>query len=420
MNKELPHDYESERGILGSILLDPNSFTKNRLKPDDFHIMKHRVLFKELQDMYINDKTMDAITIRNKLNDNNLLRQVGGDEYLLDLMDSTIVASHYFAYQDIVLEKSKLRKEIVIFNEGLSKAFNQESGSDSVMSNLISLNVNEVVDKPLHEHAKDFIDACAKGESGNVNWWSNDWTNHLGRLKNELIIVHAPRSTGKTALILQWILHLHTNGFVAPLASLEMLRSELVPRFISQYQVDTWFMRTRGFITDNEKTNSEKAMRHIKKMKYKIVDGGMDIEELRAWGIAQKKAGADILFIDNLLCINPDKRYDSRTSMYDHIIHQLKSLRDDIKIPVVVLSHPNSDGGIAYSKNVENIADVIIYLMNVPYEGVKVDGNHIARNLDYKGEHVICKFQKNRQGISPVSSLEFKQSYQTFIHKEWH
>ena len=39
MNKELPHDYESERGILGSILLDPNSFTKNRLKPDDFHIM---------------------------------------------------------------------------------------------------------------------------------------------------------------------------------------------------------------------------------------------------------------------------------------------------------------------------------------------------------------------------------------------
>ena len=55
--------------------------------------------------------------------------------------------------------------------------------------------------------------------------------------------------------------------------------------------------------------------------------------------------------------------------------------------------------------------------MNVPYEGVKVDGNHIARNLDYKGEHVICKFQKNRQGISPVASLEFEQNYQTFIHK---
>ena len=78
-----------------------------------FYMMRHQVLFRKLQEMYINNKTLDAITIRNELNDNNLLSQVGED-YLLELMDSTIVPSHYNAYQDIVLEKSKLRKEIKI------------------------------------------------------------------------------------------------------------------------------------------------------------------------------------------------------------------------------------------------------------------------------------------------------------------
>lgn len=419
--KEMPFSKEAERGVLGSILLDPSTFKKLSLKHDDFYEPKHKELFRCLIDMHLNNETIDGITIKNKLDKTNSLDRVGGQDYLIELMEETIVPSHSRHYQSIVLHKSKLRKEINILNHGLSKAYDDDSCADDVLSSMISLNVDEQKDKPLHEHGEDFVRACADGVSGKVNWWSAEWTNHLGRLKNELILVHAPRSTGKTALIIQWIAHLHSLGFKAPLASLEMLRSELVPRFLSLEQIDTWMMRTRGFITDNEKQKCESALLKIKNANYKIIDGGMSVEEVRAWGIAQADDGADILFIDNLLCMSDGgKRFDSRTSMYDHIIHQLKALRDDIKIPVVLLSHPNSEGQIAYSKNVENIADIIIYLMNVPHEGIKVDGNHIMYNHEMAGQHVICKFQKNRQGISPVSSLEFVQHYQTFLHNEWH
>jgi replicative DNA helicase len=66
---------------------------------------------------------------------------------------------------------------------------------------------------------------------------------------------------------------------------------------------------------------------------------------------------------------------------------------------------------------VENFADVILFLMNVPYEGMQVNG----KNLEYKGDgHVVARFQKNRQGISPTASLHFNKEYQTFEHREWH
>ncbi len=370
MSKKLPYDNEAEKSVLGSILLDPSRFKLITLSSEDFYIEQHKVLFNALTDMYINNSVIDTITIRNYLKDNNLLERMGGENYILALQDSIIVPSHVKHYQNILLEKSKLRKEISILNDGLNKSYNLESCADDVMSRMISLNVNQKVDKPLDEHGHDFITACAKGESGKVNWFTSEWTEHLGRLKNELMLVHAPRSTGKTALILQWIMHLHTHGFKSPLASLEMLRSELVPRFISLFDIDTWLMRTRGFITDNEESRSKEALEFIKKCDFKIKDGGMSIEEIRAWAIAQADDGADIVFIDNLLCITDgNKRYDNRTAMYDHIIHQLKALRDDIKIPVVLLSHPNAEGQIAYSRNVENIADTIIYLQNVPHRG---------------------------------------------------
>ena len=106
--------------------------------------------------------------------------------------------------------------------------------------------------------------------------------------------------------------------------------------------------------------------------------------------------------------------------MYDHFIRRLKALRDDLKIPIVLLAHPNDSNTVAYSKNVENFADIILFLMEVPSEGVRVSGELIQQDLDIQGTHIVAKFQKNRQGISPTASLEFMGDYQTFKHLEWH
>jgi len=420
--RNMPFHMESEEGVLGSCLLDPSRIGKLDVKPEDFYDRKNQILWQVLLDMYIENPAIDAVMIGSELEKRNKLESVGGFDRLLSLQDLVGVSAYSSHYAKEVKRTAKLRSEIKILEDGIRLAYDGESASDEVLSRLIGMNVEVQKDEPLHVLGEKFIQDCIDGKVGHCPWWCPEWTNHLGRLSTELMILHAPRSTGKTALMLQWMLHLHETKLKAPLASLEMLSSELMPRFIAQKgQVNTYRMRARGRVTEDEKVKATLANDQVKCLELRIRDKGMSIDEIRAWAVAEAKDGADIIFIDNLLCINDGgERFDSKTVMYDHFIRRLKALRDDLKIPIVLLAHPNDSNTVAYSKNVENFADIILFLMEVPSEGVRVSGELIQQNLDIQGTHIVAKFQKNRQGISPTASLEFMGDYQTFKHLEWH
>ena len=420
--RNMPFHIESEEGVLGSALLDPSIIGKVDVKPSDFYDRKHQILWEVLLDMYVENPAIDSLMIATELEKRNKLQSVGGFERLSVLQDTVGVSAYSQHYAKEIKRTSKLRSEIKVLEDGIRSAYDGESASDEVLSRLIGMNVEEQKDEPLHVLGEKFIQDCIDGKVGHCPWWCPEWTNHLGRLSTELMILHAPRSTGKTALMVQWMLHLHETKLKAPLASLEMLSSELMPRFIAQKgQVNTYRMRARGRVTEDEKVKATLANDQVKCLELRIRDKGMSIDEIRAWAVAEAKDGADIIFIDNLLCINDGgERFDSKTVMYDHFIRRLKALRDDLKIPIVLLAHPNDSNTVAYSKNVENFADIILFLMEVPSEGVRVSGELIQQNLDIQGTHIVAKFQKNRQGISPTASLEFMGDYQTFKHLEWH
>jgi replicative DNA helicase len=420
--KEIPNDDKAERGVLGSILLDPQrTIPKLFLKPDEFYNVRHKLLYENLKQMYIHNNVMDAVTILNYLTDKNLIERVGGIKYLLELQEETIIPNHSESYQDIVREKYNLRSEIKIFENGLQLAYEGESASDQVLSSLINESVNKDNSQNLHELGNTWIENVAKGNTGHLNWFCPEWDDHLTKLSSEVCIIHAPRSTGKTAWLLQYICYLHEQGLRCSFASIEMIKQELLPRLIAHLgQINTYTMRTRGFITNDERLKSREANEKIKDLNLKVRDGSMNIMEIRSWALSEKKNGSQAIFIDNLLCINDGgKNYINRTAMYDYFIQQIIDLRNDIKIPIFLLAHPSAEGLVAYSRNIENLCDVILYLHTVPSEGIDVDGRTIMPRYDIGGDHVIAKFQKNRQGLSPVASLEFNKQTQTFKHLSW-
>jgi replicative DNA helicase len=416
---KLPHSPEDELGVLGSCLLDCALIPKIDLQPKDFYDPRHEKLWNALQQQYNEGKAMDALTIGAWLKDKNLLEQVGGYDHLVRLQSDVLVSAHSQHYAEGVRKASKLRQEIAVLQEGLGLAYGGESVSERVISalNLSALGTNK--DTPLDELGTQFIQNCIEGKVGHFNWWCDEWTKHLGKMASELMILHAPRSTGKTALMLQWIINAHRDDMRTPLASIEMLKPELMPRLLAHAgQVNTYTMRTRGFATDTEILRSRVANKEIKTLELCVRDKGMSIEDIRGWAIAEARNGADAIFIDNLLSINDGgQKFDSKTLMYDHFIRKLRDLRDELEVPIIILAHPNQNNEVAWSKDVENFADVILFLMNVPYEGMQVNG----KNLEYDGDgHIVARFQKNRQGISPTASLHFNKQYQTFEHREWH
>ena len=105
-----PHSAEAERGVLGSILLDPTgSIDKSlarRMRAESFYDRRHQLLFEQLVDMSQANIPMDAVTIGQWLKEHDALDKVGGYDYLVELQDSTLVPAHVEHYCDIVQEKS--------------------------------------------------------------------------------------------------------------------------------------------------------------------------------------------------------------------------------------------------------------------------------------------------------------------------
>ena len=420
MENGKPHCQESERGVLGSMLLDPQRvIPKMQLSDSDFYVVRHQLLYQVLKKMYVNNEVIDSLTIRNYLNDKKLLDDITG-EYLLELQDTAIISCHAQAYESRVKELSELRFQSDVMETGIRMINDGKSCTDFIMSSLIRKTTDNK-QQSIYELGEEWIDKVASGNTGHLNWWCAEWDSYLTKLSSEVCIIHAPRSTGKTAWLLQYICYLHQQGLKCSFASIEMIKQELLPRLIAHLgQVNTYTMRTRGFITENEKIKSQQANVQLKDLNLRVKDGSMNIMQLRAWALSEKKQGADAIFIDNLLCINDGGRnYVNRTAMYDYFIQQIIDLRNDIKIPIFLLAHPNADQGISYSKNIENLCDIIVYLHTVPNEGIDVNGCTIEQRYDICGDHVVAKFQKNRQGLSPVASLEFDKNTQTFKHLAW-
>ena len=419
--KKLPVSTESEEGVLGSVLIDPFLIPSLPLHKEDFYDPQNVALWDCLQQQYAEGKIMDAITIGAWLESNNKLGSVGGFDRLVDLQRDTLIPSHSQYYAKGVLEASKLRKEIKVLEDGLGVAYNGESASEGVISGLIRASVDVEKDLTIEEYGEKFIQDCVNASCGHFGWWCEEWNNKLGRQSSELVLLHAPRSTGKTALMLQWQIAAHMRGDRTPLASIEMLKGELLPRYIAHVGgIDTYRMKTRPTgATQDEAERSRKALSRVAELNLCVRDKGMTIEDIRGWAVSEWRNGAEAIFIDNLLSISDgDKKYDSKTIMYDDFIRKFRDLRDDLKIPIIILAHPNANMEIAWSKDVENFADQIILLTNVPPTGMDVNGKQIEQ-MQLDGTHVIAKFQKNRQGLSPVAHLEFTGTTQTFRHIRW-
>ncbi len=121
-----PQSIEAEQAVLGGLMLSPESINHlgDLLTDGDFYLQAHRVIYKAIIELSEKNQPYDAITIGEWLQANNLAAQIGGTEFLIDLVSQTPSAANIKAWAEIVREKSVLRQMIEagtnIVNNGFS------------------------------------------------------------------------------------------------------------------------------------------------------------------------------------------------------------------------------------------------------------------------------------------------------------
>ena len=110
MNKGLPNNIEAEKALIGSLFWSRSSLQKGceDIEKEYFYLDSNAKIFEVIKDLYQKQVPIDANTVTTELIDRNILNQVGGVEYLAEIVNSVATGANIEYYIDIVTEKYKM------------------------------------------------------------------------------------------------------------------------------------------------------------------------------------------------------------------------------------------------------------------------------------------------------------------------
>lgn len=119
--RPLPASEDSERSILGAILLDNNCYGQTEgLTAEDFSLSSHKRIWGTMTAMFEDKFPVDIITLSETMRSQDQLEEVGGVPYLASLTDG--VPGNIAHYVRIVKEKSQRRALIFVANNMIVSA----------------------------------------------------------------------------------------------------------------------------------------------------------------------------------------------------------------------------------------------------------------------------------------------------------
>ena len=86
MTAPIPHDAETERALLGALLLNPEAIRTLRLLPMDFYIVRNRYVFEAMLAIAARKETVDYLVLVKALEQTGQLGEVGGAGYITSLV----------------------------------------------------------------------------------------------------------------------------------------------------------------------------------------------------------------------------------------------------------------------------------------------------------------------------------------------
>ncbi len=355
-----PHNREAERSVLGSMLRD------NKIIPDvvqivkfeDFYVFAHQRIYEAMTDIYVNlGKPADAVTLADYLNQKQLIEDVGGYAYLVELWDAAPSAANAVYYGDIVRQKAIVRNLIHACNELQRDAYDQVMPPHELLDSAERriLEVAEMgvtgstvtLQQAIHE-AYDRIDARKGKDYQEVSGVPTGFVDldelTAGFQNSELIVIAARPSVGKTAFALNILRHIAVEeDMPAFFVSLEQARIELAERLLcSQARVDSHKLR-KGHLSSDDMDKLVAGGDKLSKAKIFIDDTpGQSMLRIAANARRLKlRQGIRLVAIDYLQLIDPDNRKDSRQEQVAAISRRLKFLARELKIPVIALAQVN-------------------------------------------------------------------------------
>ena len=437
--KVMPNDQDAEQSVLGACFLSPYALEKaiENLTPESFYNEKNAKIFSAMTELNESKTPIDITTITSELKRKNELNEVGGVEYLTEVVNFVPTASNVDYYIQTVEETALLRSLIITATDIASEVYRTDETVNEILDNSEKKILNIVKNRKSSEF-RSIKDVLSKTQhdlerlsenNGEITGLATGWYEFdrltTGLHPNELIIIAARPAMGKTAFALNLATHaaMEQDKSVA-VFNLEMSAEQLALRIISSLgQLEGFKLRT-GNLMNNDWKRINEAISRLSKTNLVIDDTpGITIGEIRAKcrRLASSEKGLSLVVIDYLQLISGGKNYGAnRQQEVSDISRSLKTLAMELNVPVIALSQLSRSvegredkrplmSDLRESGSIEQDADIVAFLYRDDYY------NKSERSEDNTSLSELI-IGKHRNGPTATIELLFKKNTSTFVN----
>lgn len=439
--KKIPYSDEAEKYILGCMLIDPSIVdqTISEISSDDFYRRSNKNVMIAIESIVENKKVIDYTTVLEELKRLNLLEATGGIDYLYSLMESVPTVANIEAYLSILHDKSLERKLYEVVNKIADNILKGDENLTDLLANADKdfsavVNSQKVSDfKRIDLLTDDVISIIEenKNKDGNlvgIDTGFADLNKMIsGFKKNELIILAARPSIGKSTLALNFAATACKNKKHVALFSLEMGHDQLIMRLLSTYSGLSLSKIISGDLNDEDMRLLMQARTIINKFPLYIDQSSTtNLRDIKAKCLKLHREGhLDFIIIDYLQLLSSGENRLNRVEEVSKISRGLKEMARFFEIPVLALSQLSRNietredkrpmlADLRESGSIEQDADIVMFLhREVPKKQEGEDTTKVYRSA--KTELIVAK---NRQGATGSVDLVFKGAQSSFVSQE--
>lgn len=435
MRTEIPRSIDAEHAVLAGLMVDNAAWDEvsEILTSSDFYVRAHKTIFDHISRMLGADKTCDMLTLSESLEDTGRLDEVGGRNYLFELVDRIPSAANIVAYAQIIRDKSRARQLLdegnaicsMILQQGhrdIGDMIDEAEQRITAIGERESGNLSQVIVtgneacKRVFRHLDELYQNPGK-LAGHATPWQefNRMTN--GLKANELIILAARPAMGKTSFAINIADQLLDEGKSVLFFSMEMGSEQLTMRSLASKGRVPLGKMISGELEDQHWLGISRAMQQMRDYNIHIDErGSLTPSQIRSTARKVKRdAGLDLIIIDYLQIMRGEVRAENRNLEVAQISGSLKALAKELKVPVVVLSQLNRDvekrankrpmmADLRDSGSLEQDADLIVFLYR-----------DCVYNPDTEvGDGAEVIIGKQRQGETGTIKVRFEGQYCQF------
>jgi replicative DNA helicase len=478
-----------EVNLLGNIFMDSKGeamlTASQHLVVDDFSDYRNKEIYRACVSAQQKGRPVDIPSVTEELKNAKTFDSIGGEDYLQVIIEKTMRVAPIEGYIDSIREKSLLNRFLNRLSNVLSDARTKPisdvsefigKSADSILEISQQRNVAEaksisqVSDSLVQHWIKQSIDFEKNGIKPDGITGVNTGYEQLDRLtkgwhKQDMIVIGARPSVGKTAYALNLLYHVCKKNKPVVFFSLEMSAESIVMRLLnlacnlSSDEINSLIFKpgsTKNQLIvecehDPEKTaivqKLQRGLLELSSLPFyiddnsgsKMIDISTKCKKLQNQIREIKKQDIALIAIDYLGLINGSgKSGDNRQQEVAEISRQLKQMARQLDVPVIALTQLSRDSekrdnhtpqisDIRDSGAIEQDADMILMLYRPDYytkqqnikgkddnsEDIPMDdGSGIVENDAVSKVDVILV--KNRNGSTGTVSYIFDKEHCTF------